>query len=1349
MIGIRSNELLQWHIPLDIADLYGEFLSSTSYDDHKQFICNCSTSNTFGRYCEYSFKKDINTIEELIISTIKEKKTFYPKDRLLTCYDLENNTDRCLDYRDICDGELDTMNGDDELYCDQIETNICDENEFRCRNGFCIDRQFLFDGQGDCTDLTDEQTLLIIKKYHNFQNYYEQATIDCDEHWCGREMISCGDGECILWNRRFWSGYDCSNSYTHLYNCELEERSDKIINYSITDNNGRCTMNITEFNDNNDQCLSMIKCAVTLHSSCKSINMFFAEGEDAYTYTYQLCRNRTLIDYALGATFLSPFVRAYHVPKQFEKYTSDFFSKIKVRQPNRFCLIGERMCRGIQVIHNGSKCYPYDDIFERNYPFPPYDHFFCQSINYSVNYCVNTTFFYRCQTSGECISKYRLFDGFVDCFDASDEHDLEALNSLSPLFIRDRYNCTINVNSSNTVMRHFLGDGTNVCFNGADEMSLSINWQEQQCFKSDDFACSLLRDLNNSNNEEQSTHILPFTNLCDSFWNLRNGSDEIDCDEWICEPGWIKQQSNLSRWSGNCINPQWKCNRIWDYTDGSDEYNCNRTEPYPIPDCLLLETNEIISLNVTNTIAGNGIVECSGGIDERVTFACNDGFPLNERFLCNDKITCLKPMYLCNHVIDCSTGEDESEFWCGQRPSLNTPACDKKRLACLERDDYGPCIPQEDRCHTERTSCLSSHQDDYMCIHPRKYNHIILKPFTSPEMQDPQSNVIPPWYCDRGLVVYRYDKLECLCPPSYFGHRCEKHSHRLTVIFTLNINIIKADLIRIIVLLINHNVTIDHVLITQEPSYTGKHRLYLNYPYFLYSNLRETFNNYIVQIRVYTVGHNLVRLLFVSQYLIKYSFLPAFRIAVVLRDKDNLLLRDQSYRSDSYDFILNGLENHDRQSPLICSCASNNWHNETDALSTTRILQLINYDIMKMHLKIERQHLFLKESDRVFYDDLHLPPIALLKVYDPVHFNIYLLYFHNNYSIIDLTEQNKTKCRHAKEFNLIPTNYSYQALLFVMKRYHRPCQQLKQENTVCFYDPQTYFCFCNATTHRSLCFSYNFKYDHCNECLNDGSCYAGEQKTDRKDFICRCAPCIYGALCEFRMDNLKYTFESLLILDLSSIDNSNKWYTAFLSISRSRFTNQTNLTRKHSRKQFIWPLFIILMIFICNGTEVIFHRLINDPRKPKHFVCTIEFPESDWRILETIFRFIMHLIPFLLNMYAVITIIRTVARSKANINKTSFLSEIWKQIKQYNEQLACPTLMIICSTPELLMALIVKCHEWDNVYRRSLMLAMHLLSFVPQMLTYYLFIQPSKTYKTTFVHNSRNEHILSTLIRTS
>ncbi|CAF5022573.1 unnamed protein product, partial [Rotaria sp. Silwood1] len=976
-------------------------------------------------------------------------------------------------------------------------------------------------------------------------------------------------------------------------------------------------------------------------------------------------------------------------------------------------------------------------------------------------------------------------------------------------------------------------DGTSACWHGTDEMSLSINWQQQQCFKSDDFACSLLRDLYQTTNEGQSKNILRFTSLCDSFWDLRNGSDEIDCSEWICESGWIKQQSNLSQWSGNCINPEWKCNKIWDYTDGSDEYDCNRTKSYPIPDCLLLDSNKIIPLNATNTMAGNGIVECSGGIDERVTFPCNDGFPLNERFLCNDQITCLKPMDLCNHNIDCPTGEDESEFWCGPRPSFNTSVCKAKEFNCLEQNDTGPCIPDEDRCNDERKSCLIFHRDKHMCIHRRKYNHIVLPPLSQQEMQDMQPNVISPWYCDRGLVIYRYDTLVYLCPPSYFGHRCEKHSHRLTVIFTLNIRIVNADLIRIIVLLIHSNITIDHVLITQEPSYTGKHRLYLNYPRSLYSNLRQISSNYIVQIRVYTVGHNLVKLFFISQYPVKYPFLPAFRIAVVVRDEDNLLQHNE-------------LDNHAHQNSSICRCAPNStclllgnqratcicasqqygpsrhliaipcqtnycenqgtcisymnefhvnefrcscskdhfgqrceykkavlsldWHNETSTPSTIRIVQLINYDMMKMHFRIERQHLFLKESDHIFYDDLQLPPIALLKVYDSIHSNIYLLYFHENYSVIHLTEQNQTKCQHAKEFDLIRMNYSHQALLFVMKRYHRPCQQLKQKSTVCFYDPQTYFCFCNTTTHRSLCFFYNFKYERCNECLNGGSCYTGEQKLNKKDFICRCAPCVYGALCEFRMDHFKYTFESFLILDLSSTDNAlnqtnhpnlkytiwiymaitgTMWYTAFLSISRSRVTNQINLTRIYLRKQFIWPLVITLFIFILNGTEIIFHRLINDPRKPNHLVCTIEFPESSWHTLETIFRFITHLIPFLLNMYAVMTIIRIVARSKANINKTNFLSEVWKQIKQYYEQLACPILMIMCSTPELLMALIIKCHQWDNGYRRSLMIAMHLLSFVPQMLTYNLFIQPSEAYKNTLVHNTRTGQILSSIIRTS
>jgi hypothetical protein len=202
----------------------------------------------------------------------------------------------------------------------------------------------------------------------------------------------------------------------------------------------------------------MIKCAATLHPTCQSLDMLFNRSKFAVAHAHHLCQNHTLINYASGTAFLSPFVRAYHIPRQFQITGElDFFAKMKIKQPGLFCLIGEYVCQGIKVIQNGSTCFAYDDIFEKNYQFPPYEYLFCQSINHSEDYCTNTTFFYHCRTSGECISKHRLFDGFLDCLDSSDENDLEALSSLEPFFMKDRYNCTYDGRKSTAVMRHFLG----------------------------------------------------------------------------------------------------------------------------------------------------------------------------------------------------------------------------------------------------------------------------------------------------------------------------------------------------------------------------------------------------------------------------------------------------------------------------------------------------------------------------------------------------------------------------------------------------------------------------------------------------------------------------------------------------------------------------------------------------------------------------------------------------------------------------------------------------------------------------------------------------------------------------
>src|SRR5205085_26373 len=80
--GVNIDELFRWNVPLDVIDQYGAFLSNTSNDQNGQFICNCSSFNTFGRFCEYELDDGTHTTEDLIRHNINEKHNYYPRERL-------------------------------------------------------------------------------------------------------------------------------------------------------------------------------------------------------------------------------------------------------------------------------------------------------------------------------------------------------------------------------------------------------------------------------------------------------------------------------------------------------------------------------------------------------------------------------------------------------------------------------------------------------------------------------------------------------------------------------------------------------------------------------------------------------------------------------------------------------------------------------------------------------------------------------------------------------------------------------------------------------------------------------------------------------------------------------------------------------------------------------------------------------------------------------------------------------------------------------------------------------------------------------------------------------------------
>jgi hypothetical protein len=207
--NITATQLFQWFAPIDMIDDYAAYLLSTIENSNKeQIYCNCTDYGSFGKYCQYQFdlEHEESSFDEIVhqslLSSGFDQRDVYliNEQNFTTCYTLFNCVTLfgfCLDWREINDGIDHCIDGKDEQDFVDMELNDCDlQSEYRCRNGLCIPRSFLFDQTYDCPDWYDEQYL----NSHNDDRsslacWSKTATAECEEHRFGLNFFSCGDGE--------------------------------------------------------------------------------------------------------------------------------------------------------------------------------------------------------------------------------------------------------------------------------------------------------------------------------------------------------------------------------------------------------------------------------------------------------------------------------------------------------------------------------------------------------------------------------------------------------------------------------------------------------------------------------------------------------------------------------------------------------------------------------------------------------------------------------------------------------------------------------------------------------------------------------------------------------------------------------------------------------------------------------------------------------------------------------------------------------------------------------------------------------------------------------------------------
>ena len=148
----NNNDEFLYGVGLQLKDIYCTQREDRGCQMLKEYIKNSSNSN-------YTTSSLINAV---------------------------SSSDSYMRFRAYCDAEWQLKGHIDEnsAYCSEW---ICQENEYQCQTGQCINIEWLCDGEWDCSDASDEQAALIIRHWslHNQQlnNSLHKRLENCAKHY--------------------------------------------------------------------------------------------------------------------------------------------------------------------------------------------------------------------------------------------------------------------------------------------------------------------------------------------------------------------------------------------------------------------------------------------------------------------------------------------------------------------------------------------------------------------------------------------------------------------------------------------------------------------------------------------------------------------------------------------------------------------------------------------------------------------------------------------------------------------------------------------------------------------------------------------------------------------------------------------------------------------------------------------------------------------------------------------------------------------------------------------------------------------------------------------------------------
>jgi uncharacterized membrane protein (DUF485 family) len=146
--------------------------------------------------------------------------------------------------------------------------------------------------------------------------------------------------------------------------------------------------------------------------------------------------------------------------------------------------------------------------------------------------------------------------------------------------------------------------------------------------------------------------------------------------------------------------------------------------------------------------------------------------------------------------------------------------------------------------------------------------------------------------------------------------------------------------------------------------------------------------------------------------------------------------------------------------------------------------------------------------------------------------------------------------------------------------------------------------------------------------------------------------------------------------------------------------------------------------------DPIYRELVEDTEEQRRW-CIVQYHSFQLELLNSAMNIVHFTLPFSINLISALVIIITVSRQRASAQKNiSYRQHLREQWRHHSHLIFSPLILVLLAIPRLIISFLSGCmksHRYPGLF-----LAAYFISFVPPLLTFVVYVVPSKTYKKQF-----------------